>query len=62
MSDEASVSLLKTSLKAEACRRLADKAENEWRKALWIERARHWDQLAAATANQNRQSEFDRDE
>jgi hypothetical protein len=33
--------------KAEACRRLADIAEDAQRKALWIERADHWEQLAA---------------
>jgi hypothetical protein len=44
--------LLKASLKGEACRRLADTAENQFRKALWIERAHHWDQLAAEIANQ----------
>jgi hypothetical protein len=37
-------------LKAEACRRLADLAEDLQRKALWIERADHWDRLAAKTA------------
>jgi hypothetical protein len=52
MPDEAAASVLKASLKAEACRRLADTAENEFRKALWIERARHWDQLASEAANQ----------
>jgi hypothetical protein len=52
MSDEAAVLLLKASVKAEACRRLANTAENEYRKALWIERAQYWDQLAAESANQ----------
>jgi hypothetical protein len=33
--------------KAEACRRLAVGAEDEWRKALWIQRARHWELEAA---------------
>jgi hypothetical protein len=47
MSDDTAELLLKASLKAEACRRLADRAENEYRKALWIERALYWDQLAA---------------
>jgi hypothetical protein len=50
MSVEAAVLLLKASVKAEACRRLADTAENEYRKAIWIERAAYWDQLAAETA------------
>mgnify|MGYP001171557904 CR=1 FL=1 len=52
MSDEAAVLLLKASVKAEACRRLANTAENEYRKALWIERGQYWDQLAAENANQ----------
>jgi hypothetical protein len=52
MPDEAVVLMLRASLKAEACRRLADTAENEYRKAIWIERAHHWDQLAAEAANQ----------
>jgi hypothetical protein len=50
VSDEAA--LLR--LKAEACRRLADIAEDEYRKALWIERAHHWEQLAAKTEKQPR--------
>jgi hypothetical protein len=37
-------------LKAKACRRLADIAEDEQRRALWIERADHWEQLAAKAA------------
>jgi hypothetical protein len=36
--------------KAEACRRLADLADDEQRKALWIERADHWEQLAVKAA------------
>jgi hypothetical protein len=53
MSDEAP--LLRR--KAEACRQLADTAEDESRRGLWIERARHWEQLAAKTANQPKQQE-----
>jgi hypothetical protein len=33
--------------KAEACRSLAVGAEDEWRKALWVERAQHWELEAA---------------
>jgi len=33
--------------KAEACRSLAVGAEDQWRKALWIERAQHWELEAA---------------
>ncbi len=33
-------------VKAEACRRLADLAEDAERKALWTERADKWEQLA----------------
>ena len=33
--------------KAEACRSLAAGAEDEWRKALWIERAQDWESEAA---------------
>jgi hypothetical protein len=33
-------------LKAEACRKLAGMFEEPERKALWIERASHWEQLA----------------
>jgi hypothetical protein len=33
-------------LKAEACRQLADTSEEAKRKALWIERAEHWEKLA----------------
>ena len=32
--------------KAEACRQLADTSENVMRKALWLDRADHWEQLA----------------
>jgi len=35
-------------LKAEACRRLADVAENVVRNALWLDRADYWEQLAKA--------------
>jgi hypothetical protein len=40
-------------LKAEACRRLADIAEDAYRKALWVERARHWEELAAKAEKQS---------
>jgi hypothetical protein len=43
-------------LKAEACRRLAEMTEDEQRKALWIRRATHWDELAAEAAKQQRKS------
>ena len=33
-------------LKAEACRKLVGMFEEPERKALWIERASHWEQLA----------------
>lgn len=36
--------------RAEACRRLAHITENPARKALWIERAQHWEELAAKPA------------
>jgi D-hexose-6-phosphate mutarotase len=39
-------------LKAEAYRRLADIAEDAYRKALWVERARHWEELAAKAERQ----------
>jgi hypothetical protein len=55
MSDDTAELLLKASLKAEACRRLADRAENEYRKALWIERALYWDQLAAGAMRRQRE-------
>jgi hypothetical protein len=42
-------------LKAEACRRLADLAEDAQRKALWIERADHWEQLAAKATKRPQQ-------
>jgi hypothetical protein len=47
-------------LKAEACRRLADITEDTQRKALWIERADHWEQLAskAATRPQRKPSQI----
>jgi hypothetical protein len=32
--------------KAEACRRLADLADDDHRKALWIERATEWERMA----------------
>jgi hypothetical protein len=51
MSDEALILILRASIKAEACRRLANTAENESRKALWIERADHWDRLADKAAS-----------
>jgi hypothetical protein len=41
-------------LKAEACRRLADMAEDAQRKILWIERAEYWDKLAIKTVKQPR--------
>jgi hypothetical protein len=41
-------------VKAEVCRLLADTAEDAQRKALWIERAHHWEQLAATAASQQR--------
>lgn len=34
-------------IKAEACRRLADLAEDADRRAMWDERAEYWDRLAA---------------
>jgi hypothetical protein len=36
--------------KAEACRRLADLADDEQHRALWIERVDHWEQLAVKAA------------
>jgi hypothetical protein len=36
--------------KAEACRRLADMSEDAKRKAMWLERADHWEQLAVKAA------------
>jgi hypothetical protein len=39
-------------LKAEACRRLADMFEEAERKALWIERAGQWEQLAIKAEKQ----------
>ena len=38
--------------KAEACRRLADTAEDQYRRALWIERAAEWERLAAKATKQ----------
>ena len=48
---ETSADLLR---KAEACRRLADIADDLERKTLWIERAVEWDRLAHKTAKQPR--------
>jgi hypothetical protein len=42
-------------LKAEACRRLADLSEEDARKALWIERADYWEELAVKAAKAQRQ-------
>jgi hypothetical protein len=42
-------------LKAEACRRLAEIEEDAERKALWIERAHHWEQRAAKASKQPQQ-------
>jgi hypothetical protein len=42
--------------KAEACRRLADIAEDQYRGALWIERAAEWERLAAKAKKQQRQA------
>lgn len=43
--------------KAEVCRRLADMADDAGRKALWLERADHWEQLATKAPKQpNRRS------
>ena len=39
-------------LKAEACRRLADMFVEAVRKALWTERADHWEQLATKAEEQ----------
>jgi hypothetical protein len=39
-------------LKAEACRRLAGMFEEPERKALWIERAGQWEQLAIKAEKQ----------
>jgi hypothetical protein len=41
-------------LRAEACRRLADLEEDQQRKALWIERAEYWRELAVKAAKQGR--------
>jgi hypothetical protein len=38
--------------KAEACRQLADLAEDEYRRALWVERATEWERLAAEAKKQ----------
>lgn len=38
--------------RAEACRRLADFSNDAARKALWLERADHWEQLAAKAEQQ----------
>jgi hypothetical protein len=40
--------------KAEACRRLADLAEDDSRRAMWDERAKYWEQLAAKPPRQKR--------
>jgi hypothetical protein len=40
--------------KAEVCRRLADIAEDQYRRALWIERAAEWERLAEKATNQQR--------
>jgi hypothetical protein len=34
-------------LRAEACRRLAELADDPQRESIWLERANDWDQLAA---------------
>jgi hypothetical protein len=34
-------------MRAEACRRLADIADDEANKALWLKRADHWEEMAA---------------
>jgi hypothetical protein len=39
-------------LKTEACRRLADMFVEAERKALWTERADHWEQLAIKAEEQ----------
>jgi hypothetical protein len=45
-------------LKAEACRRLADLSEEDARKALWIERAGRWEELALKARKAKRQKPF----
>jgi hypothetical protein len=40
--------------KAEACRRLADMSEDADRKAMWLERADYWEQLALKAPKQPR--------
>ena len=55
MSDE--LALLR--LKSIACLQLADTAEDEHRRSLWIERARHWEQVAANAAEQGRRQKPD---
>ena len=42
-------------LKAEACRRLADLCKDAKPKALWIERADRWEELAAKAVKIQRQ-------
>jgi hypothetical protein len=42
-------------MKAEACRRLADLAENLEGKATWIERSVYWDDLAVKAAKREKQ-------
>ena len=41
-------------LKAEACRRLADLAEDAERETLWLIRANNWDQLATKAEQKSR--------
>jgi hypothetical protein len=41
--------------KAEACRRLADLAEDAAWRAMWDERAEYWERLAAKAAKTQRQ-------
>jgi hypothetical protein len=41
-------------LKAEACRRLADLADNVERRKLWLNRAADWDDMAVKAEKNNR--------
>jgi hypothetical protein len=41
-------------LKAEACRRLADLADNVERRKLWLNRAAAWDEMAVKTEKENK--------
>jgi hypothetical protein len=41
-------------LKAEACRRLADLADNVERRRLWLNRAAGWDDMAAKAEKKNK--------